>query len=317
MTMDSYPFCSIVIPALNEEEFIERCLLSLNDQTYPRDRYEIIVVDNGSSDSTRSIAEQHANRVFEKLDANVGAVRNHGVLKSKGEILICTDSDCLFDRSWIESGVNLLIKNPNHVFGGGLKSGDHATWIEKYWLLNDDGKNTSQQKDLMGSCIFSWRQDFLNAGYFPEDITSGEDTCLSNSFSSNKIIIRIKKEISVVHLGNAKNIISFAKRQIWHSENYIKNFKDSLKDPTFILISLFLLNVIFIIYLLIFNPIKILPFSVFLMLIPAVFTFKRFMRSEIRKSKFAYYFFPMYTVDLLYVASRSLGVLRGLMQPRS
>lgn len=314
--MDKYPFCSVVIPALNEEEFIERCLLSLNDQTYPRDRYEIIVVDNGSEDRTKLIAEQHADRVLEKLDANVGAVRNHGVLDAKGEILICTDSDCLFDRNWIESGVNLLIRNPNHVFGGGLKSGDHATWIEKYWLLNDDGKNINQQKNLMGSCIFSWRQDFLNAGGFPEDVTSGEDSSLSDRFSENNVRICINRKLSVVHLGNAKKIISFASRQMWHSENYIKNLKESLKDPTFYLTIVFLSAFILFVYSLIFFPAKALFLFMFLMIIPAVFTFKRFIRSKIKVSKFVPYFVPMYTVDLLYVASRSLGVLRGLLQSR-
>ena len=46
--MANQPFCSIVIPALNEELDLRECLSSLLDQTYPRERYEIIVVDNGT-----------------------------------------------------------------------------------------------------------------------------------------------------------------------------------------------------------------------------------------------------------------------------
>ena len=57
--MANQPFCSIVIPALNEELDLRECLSSLLDQTYPRERYEIIVVDNGSEDKTLNLSLIH------------------------------------------------------------------------------------------------------------------------------------------------------------------------------------------------------------------------------------------------------------------
>src|SRR5690554_7672009 len=86
--ISSTPFCSIIIPALNEEKDIAACLTSLSKQTYPRDCYEIIIVDNGSTDLTKAIASKYADHVLEKANCNVGAVRNYGVEKSTGEILI-------------------------------------------------------------------------------------------------------------------------------------------------------------------------------------------------------------------------------------
>jgi len=50
------PFMSVVLPALNEERYIERCIRSLLDDPYPRDRLELFVVDGGSSDRTIEIA---------------------------------------------------------------------------------------------------------------------------------------------------------------------------------------------------------------------------------------------------------------------
>src|SRR5690554_2866403 len=124
------PFCSIIIPALNEEKDIEACLSSLSQQTYPRERYEIIVVDNGSQDSTKALASKYADHVLDKTNCNVGAVRNYGSEKAKGEILIWTNADCVVDENWIETGVTLLQENGNTIFGGGLKPRENPSWIE-------------------------------------------------------------------------------------------------------------------------------------------------------------------------------------------
>jgi glycosyltransferase involved in cell wall biosynthesis len=51
------PFISVVIPAYNEEKYLPRCLTSLDGQTYPRQRFEVIVVDNASTDATPQIVE--------------------------------------------------------------------------------------------------------------------------------------------------------------------------------------------------------------------------------------------------------------------
>ncbi|MHA7924501.1 MAG: glycosyltransferase family 2 protein [Marinobacter sp.] len=310
--MDDYPFCSVVIPAVNEEECIERCLLSLNDQTYPRDRFEIIVVDNGSTDATQSIAEKHADWVLEKPGVNVGAVRNYGARHAAGDILVCTDSDCLFDKAWIENGVNLLQAHPDHVFGGGVKSGDNATWIERYWLLNDQGENIRQQKDLMGSCIFIWNSSFVEAGGFREDVTSGEDTELSKTLVSIGKTVLISKALSIVHLGNARTIASFAKRQIWHSENYLRNIQQSLKDPVFYLVLFFFILFCFSVVTFAAYPVLSFRLLVLALLLPAVLSAKRIIRARLDMVACLTSTPMIYILDLLYLASRSIGLVKGI-----
>jgi len=309
--MDEYPFCSVVIPALNEEESIERCLESLNDQTYPRDRYEVIVVDNGSVDATRTLAEKYADKVVLKPGVNVGAVRNEGAAQSLGDILICTDSDCLFERSWIESGVGLLKSHARHVFGGGLKSGDHPSWVERYWLLNDHGENTRQQRDLMGSCIFVWKPAFVEAGGFREDVTSGEDTELSNALRSRGYIISIDKALSIVHLGNAATIGAFARRQIWHAENYIRNIGQSLKDPVFYLALSFLMLLVFFPVSVLVLPSISLSLLIMALLAPAALSVKRVLRAKLSVGRNLRAMPLIYFLDLVYLASRSIGIMKG------
>lgn len=96
------PFISVVIPAFNEEEYLPNCLEALQKQTYPKDRFEIIVVDNNSSDRTAEIAKSMGARVVnEKQQGHVFAV-NKGMLSANGEIIANTDSDSEVGEKWLE-----------------------------------------------------------------------------------------------------------------------------------------------------------------------------------------------------------------------
>jgi len=93
---------SIVVPTYNEEQNIERCLRSLNDQTVPRNTYEIIVVDGNSKDRTRELAEPLAAKVFIQTRKRVGGARNDGAMAARGDIIATTDADCILPRDWVE-----------------------------------------------------------------------------------------------------------------------------------------------------------------------------------------------------------------------
>jgi len=93
---------SVVIPTYNEEANIARCLTSLNDQTMPRNRYEIIVVDGNSKDRTRDIAAPLADQVIIQKRPKVGGARNDGFDVASSDIVVTTDGDCIFPREWLE-----------------------------------------------------------------------------------------------------------------------------------------------------------------------------------------------------------------------
>lgn len=93
---------SVIVPSFNEEERIEACLSSLIHQTMPRNRYEIIVVDGGSKDKTREIAEKYADEVFIQTSPKVGGARNDGAQRAKGEILVTTDADTYLPPDWLD-----------------------------------------------------------------------------------------------------------------------------------------------------------------------------------------------------------------------
>jgi glycosyltransferase involved in cell wall biosynthesis len=309
--MSDRPFCSVVIPAFNEEQDIAASLSSLVNQSYPRDRYEIIVVDNGSTDTTLEIASAHADLILNKPDGNVGAVRNFGIASASGAVIICTDADCVVTSYWIETGVALLEKNSQHAFGGGLMSRENASWIEKYWMLNESGRSI-QQRALMGSSIFMWKRDLEQLGDFNETLTSGEDSDLYERALANGLKVIISPELSVAHLGCPETPRDFITRQIWHSENYIPDFRNSLKDKVFWLTLTFLGCLTGAMFLVL----TVNYFSAALLLassqLPAVIlALKRIKRSAWRIRSFND-IAKILLIDNFYLMGRSIGLIKGI-----
>jgi glycosyltransferase involved in cell wall biosynthesis len=96
------PTVSIIVPAFNSEVTIGRCLRALHNQTYPQDRYEIIVVDDASTDKTAEIASKAGVLVVAEGKLGKSGVRNLGAQRATGEIILFTDSDCEPIPNWIE-----------------------------------------------------------------------------------------------------------------------------------------------------------------------------------------------------------------------
>lgn len=99
---------SVVIPTLNSAETLDSCLASVraNKSNY---KYEIIVIDGGSTDQTVDIAKQYADVVFISDTHFAGTNRNKGVKAAQADIICFTDSDCVVPEDWIESLVSRLL----------------------------------------------------------------------------------------------------------------------------------------------------------------------------------------------------------------
>ncbi len=99
--MDTKPFISVVIPAYNEEKYLPGCLDTLNKQTYPRESFEIIVVDNNSKDKTAQIAKDKGAKVYQETEQGYIFALNRGLQEAKGEIIAVTDCDTEVTPAWL------------------------------------------------------------------------------------------------------------------------------------------------------------------------------------------------------------------------
>ena len=94
-------FISVVIPAYNEERCLGRCLQALRTQSYPVSRFEIIVVDNGSTDATADIARRLGARVVSEPRKGVARARQTGFEAARSEIIASTDADTTVPAFWL------------------------------------------------------------------------------------------------------------------------------------------------------------------------------------------------------------------------
>ncbi|MBN1824247.1 MAG: PqqD family peptide modification chaperone [Endomicrobiales bacterium] len=182
-----YPSVSVIVPVFNEEDIISSCITALLSLDYPKDRLELIFVDNNSNDKSASIIKQYPVRyIFEKRRGR-SAARNSGIKAATGEILAFTDADCVVEEKWLK---NLVVgfKNGNvGCCGGRTVSYNPANFIEKYfdWFFETQPQKLASFTEnyfigpIFATCNLACRKSVLEeVGYFDDNMVAGEDTDL-------------------------------------------------------------------------------------------------------------------------------------------
>lgn len=95
------PTISVVVPAYNAQRTLRHCLTSLFEQSYPRERYEVIVIDDGSTDTTTAIAREFGVRLHHSARRGPAAARNLGIAMSRAALVAFTDADCVAHPDWL------------------------------------------------------------------------------------------------------------------------------------------------------------------------------------------------------------------------
>jgi len=124
------PSVSIIVPCHNEESTIGKVLANLKGLNYPKNLLEIIVVDDGSTDSTLKIAKQSGVKVFSKKKGGKANALNFALRFAKGEIVACVDADSFPEKNTLLKSIpyfddikvasvttKILVKNKNSFLG--------------------------------------------------------------------------------------------------------------------------------------------------------------------------------------------------------
>lgn len=176
------PCVSVVIPAYNEEALLPQTLASLRCQTVGR--FELIVVNNHSTDRTAAVARRFGARVVDEPCKGVRAARQRGFLAARGPIIATTNADTVVPPDWLETIVRAFDADNALVGFGGLtqlRSGPH-TAIAGYNALVYPfmcvDKLLSDGWNLVGANMAVRREAFLQVGGFHTDLVLGEDVAL-------------------------------------------------------------------------------------------------------------------------------------------
>jgi glycosyltransferase involved in cell wall biosynthesis len=205
---------SIIVPTYNRKFFLENCLKSLFNQTYPQDKYEIIIIDDGSNDGTgeliKKLSKNHHLRYFYQENKGWSSGRNLGIKKAKGEIIVFIDSDCIAFPEWLRI-VALSFKKAAKEVGG--IGGPTVTKIYKQnivarvdqAILNYFINKFKKGKDVLflPTCNLSFKKEiFAKIGNFDTDFDkeAGEDSEFCWRIIKNGYKLIYKPEMQVEHL---------------------------------------------------------------------------------------------------------------------
>ena len=173
---------SVIVPALNEEKYLPKCLQSLSRQSR-KGQFETIVVDGGSTDRTAEVAEEYADKVIVE-PSPVGAARNIGAKHAKGNILAFIDADTIACERWIEEIARTFDSNPNAAGVTGPTLPHEGSKLDR--LAYDVATGWMQRFSLrLGrphvagfNCAYR-EKPFWDAGGFDESRVLSEDVTLS------------------------------------------------------------------------------------------------------------------------------------------
>jgi hypothetical protein len=174
---------SIIIPTLNEEKYLPRCLTSLINQSRQEIR-EVIVVDGGSTDETVEVARKYSDKVLVKPGQAVGASRNIGATEAEGEVLAFIDADTIASVDWVEEIARSFHDDPSAVGVTGPTIPYGGTTLDElaYKVATGWAQRLSLKLGLPHVAGFNCayrRGAFLQAGGFDESRELSEDVMLS------------------------------------------------------------------------------------------------------------------------------------------
>jgi glycosyltransferase involved in cell wall biosynthesis len=211
---------SVIIPALNEERVIGQCLDSLARQNCPEDAFEVILVDNGSTDRTIEIARTFERSltltVLRKHEAYISAVRNFGASRARGEYIAFLDADCIATRGWLNGAVDLLRADDSAVIGAHYTIPAGSSWVAKAWYQDLSTLKRGAVSYLPGGDLLVSRKVFFRVGGFDETIETNEDSEFCHRASAAGLRILAVPSLSVVHLGTPQTVSAFYSKQRWH-----------------------------------------------------------------------------------------------------
>jgi glycosyltransferase involved in cell wall biosynthesis len=216
----------VIVAAYNQEKFIGRCLRSLLHQTIPHEDYEIIVVNDGSTDRTPYALELFHDAIHPITnETNLGlpASINRGILAARSEYIVRVDSD---------DYVNLNFLNFLHFY---LDQNRYADAVACDYFLVDDAEEILERANCMDhpiACGIMFRkQQLIDIGMYDESFRCHEDRDLRIRFEKKYSISRLELPL-YRYRRHENNITNDAEAMEHHRQNLVrKHSPDSGQQP--------------------------------------------------------------------------------------
>lgn len=216
---------SFIIPVLNGERDIERCLSSIQNQEFRSEAYEVLVLDNGSTDQTHQIIRKLGCKFQIIPKVGVSALRNLGAAVARGKYLAFVDADVEIAPHWLRH--SLAAFEARDVVASGCFPGipPESTWVQRTWDIHQRGDAKDRQlipvRWLPSMNLMVCREAFITVGGFNEDLETAEDVDLCYRLGNLGPILN-NPSMEAIHWGEAPDLKTFWRKEVWRGMGNLK-----------------------------------------------------------------------------------------------
>jgi glycosyltransferase involved in cell wall biosynthesis len=229
-----YPFVSITIPTKNNEDVIGGCMESLINLEYPKESYEIIIVDGHSTDKTVEIATKYGVKVFYEEGGSRASACNVGIMHVRGDYVAFTDADCIVDKRWLKNSLKYFsdekiagVGGPNIVPEDVVPFGKAIDFVISHSIFSAGATyakklGTPSEVASIGGCNSIYRTKILKQVFPIDEITTAEDDLLNYRIRMMGFKLIDAPDVFVWHYRHWDNPKSFLKRIIAYSKGRVQ-----------------------------------------------------------------------------------------------
>ncbi|MCR8924122.1 glycosyltransferase [Dasania sp. GY-MA-18] len=214
---------SIIIPAYNEEKYIAGTLAAI-EANPPLLPYEVIVVDNGSSDKTRELVRRAGVVLVDCPVGSVAAVRNKGVAQAAGSVLVFIDADVVVAADWgqrLQAVAERLAQQPMLVTGSRCLPVDNSHWLNRYWFAY---LNEYEAAYINSGHLITSKALFEAIGGFNAELETAEDYDFCMRAVQAGAVLENNKALKVTHYGYPTTVLAFMRRERWHGSEDVQSW---------------------------------------------------------------------------------------------
>ena len=186
---------SFIIPAHNEERLLARTLNAINDAARPLARpFEVVVVDDSSTDRTAAIAREHSARVIQVRHRQIAATRNAGARRANGEMLVFVDADTVVTQAAVGAAVGAMLQG---AAGGGCAFRLDGRVPLFARVLQAAAVPLFRAAGLASGCfLFCTREAYRETGGFDERMFAAEEAVMSRALRRQGKFVVLRESVT-------------------------------------------------------------------------------------------------------------------------
>lgn len=231
------PWATVVIPVFNDTVRLTQVLAALDRQSFPRDAFEVVIVDNGSTHSCADLlSNNHRSRLLHERNhpGSPYSARNRGIEVARGDVVAFLDGTCVPDPEWLQRAHEVFSRDDVDILAGQVRfeieeNADMGSIYDA--LFNVDGQSSVQKGWAPTANLFLRHRILQQHGLFNEGVRSGEDYRYTRALT--KIGMRLKYAPSVLVYKQPRALSKLFEKQkrvargqvyIWRQEGRVRSY---------------------------------------------------------------------------------------------